>query len=202
MAVTYTLIPLHLRQDFIPACIKVLKHEWPQCKAELLPRLENAKCTGLSCSLGLIEHRDHALPKDTVIGHVRFVPVTNRPKAVFIEGQCIDGAKRGRGLGKIIRDRTEEFLGKLGYHEVHLHTDASHKGFYLRQGYRVHKFLVHTGGANLLRTFGDVASWHGNTASRGWEEEYEGPIATEEEVTDGVLGFFFVKSLVEVSTQD
>ena len=202
MAVTYTLIPLHTRPDLIPACVKILRREWPHCKAELLAEIESEKCSAVPCSLGLVEQRGDTAVKDSLCGHVRCVPVTSRPRAVFLEGLCVDASRRGKGLGKIVLARVEELLGKLGYSEVHLHADIGAKGFYLRHGYRMHTLLVHTTGANLLRTFGVAVSWHGNVPSPGWEAEYDGHVATEKEVADGILGYFFVKYLYEVTFQD
>ncbi|XP_038065380.1 N-alpha-acetyltransferase 80-like [Patiria miniata] len=191
MASSYSLKPLHSIPDLIPACIKTLKNEWPQCKAELLPKLVKQELTTAPCSYGLVRHSDDTHDKDTLVGHFRLIPVINRERALYAESLCVDKLQRGRGQSAMLIPLMEEFFVKMGYAELYLLTSSHQKDHYLRNSFTICDDLPHTLGANLLRTgtaLGNheyIHSWHGNVLYPGWESEYEGgAIATQKETAD------------------
>ncbi|XP_038065383.1 N-alpha-acetyltransferase 80-like [Patiria miniata] len=202
MACSYSLRPLRSIPDLIPACIKILKDEWPQCKAELLPKLVKQELTTAPCSYGLVEHPDDARDKAILVGHFRFIPVINRERALYAEGLCVDKAQRGRGLGGKAIALREELLAEMGYAELHICTYPHRKDYYLSRSFSICDEAPHTLGANLLHTSRALGtapcfvSWHGNVLYPGWESEYEGgAIATQKEVADGDSGVYFVKKI-------
>ncbi|XP_022099197.1 N-acetyltransferase 6-like [Acanthaster planci] len=207
MACSYSLRPLRTVPNLIPSCVKILKEEWPHCKAHLLPALVKQELALAPCSYGLVRHvhagdAGDARDEGTLVGHVRLIPVTNRQRAIYGESLCVDKAERGRGLGELIIARREELLRRLGYLELHVTTYAHRKDYYLRRFYSMLDKPAHTLGANILQTSVAVGthpcfvSWHGNVLYPGLESEYEGgAIATEKEVADGSSGVCFVKYL-------
>ena len=146
MALRYTLLPLRRRPDLIPACARILKAEWGHCRTELLPRLVRQELGHAPCSFGLLEHRPDAPHEDTLVGHIRIVPVTDDPTAVYSESLCIDKARRSKGLGRLLMSELEKYLLDLGYQY------ATYAAFQPWLKSDIQRLPMPTLGANLLRT--------------------------------------------------
>ena len=191
MALTYSLEPLRCRPQLIPACARMLQAEWGYCKADLLPQIVRQELGDAPCSLGLVEHRPHSPGGDTLVGHVRVVPVTDDPTAVYGESLCIAKAKRSQGLAWVLMQELDEYLQDLGYRYI---AYASHKPW--RES-DVQKPMVQTLGANLLRTYNILGCWPGNTPAPGWEAEYEKGYVPEEINNMDGFGNWYMRDLTK-----
>ncbi|XP_038066119.1 uncharacterized protein LOC119736169 [Patiria miniata] len=202
MALLYTWKPLHSIRYLIPSCVSILRAEYPNCKADLLPELAKHELNPAPCSYGLVEHPDDKRDEETLVGHVRFLPVTNRQGAVYAEGFCIDVEKRRNGIGELGTLRVEYLAREQGYKELFLSTYPRCKEVFIKRSWSIFKEPLHTLGANLLHTNTSVnggpifVSWPGNTLYPGWEWVYEGGVmATEADLAGEFSGIVLVKYL-------
>ena len=202
MAFSYSWKPLRSIPDLIPACIKIMKEEWPHCKAEILPQLVERELGSAPCSYGLVEQQKDMTDQIALVGHVRFIPVTNRRRAVYAEGFIIDKERRKRGVGLLATSLGERMASKYEYRELFKSIYPHFKEFYLERSFSVSKDHLSTVGANVLLTNNPrgegptYVSWHGNTLYPGWEWVYEGGvIASKTDLTDEQSGLLVKKLL-------
>ncbi|XP_038073700.1 N-alpha-acetyltransferase 80-like isoform X2 [Patiria miniata] len=178
---SYTLEPLHSRQDLIEDTVRLLKEEWPMCLAERLQVVETPKCTGLPCSLVLIETREGA--KSEVLGHVRIVQVHPQcEQRVYIESVAIKRSRRNQGLGRKLHELIEDYAKNcLGSRYLHVSVRSeSNEEYYRCLGFEECK-QVTVIAPNVLRTF-PYARWSCQIIPDEWKFLYEGgEIVTKEE---------------------
>ena len=187
MEPSYSLCCLHTRLDLLNSCAELLKSIWPLTHTERLQQLENEKCSGMPCSLILIEHQENAVQADSVIGHLRVVPVTNPdpPKCVYFEAVCIEKSKQGLGFGKKLMALAEQYaVHTLGCDQAFLCIYIRLASFYASISYQRYPTggTVHMTGANLLGQVASPVSWPGNTIPPGWEHAYADPVPSVEEI--------------------
>ncbi|XP_038073379.1 N-alpha-acetyltransferase 80-like [Patiria miniata] len=191
---SYALEPLHSRQDLIEDTVRLLKDEWPMCLAERLKSVETSKCTGLPCSLVLIETREGATSE--VLGHVRLVPVHPESECrVYLESVAIKKNRQKQGLGRKIHEMTEDYAkNRLGSRYLHATVlTESNEMFYRRLGFEdcPETTLI---AANVLRTF-VYTTWEGHIIPDEWKSMYEGGESLTKEEDDKIWHRFYAKDL-------
>lgn len=129
----FDLVKLHDHPEQIESTIKLLNDEWPRNTNARLISLEQSR-DSLPISLILIGK------DNTLYGHVKLKRNLPNRNSVFLESLVVDRENRGKGLGKLIMNRTESFVKQMGFNEIVL-TSIDQVGFYLKLGYEViHSF--------------------------------------------------------------
>ncbi|XP_025423109.1 N-acetyltransferase 6 isoform X2 [Sipha flava] len=90
-----------------------------------------ASCDTLPTSLVLVKNENTS---KVVLGHSKITPIPSMLDSCFIESVVIVKDQRGRGLGKYIMYKTEEYIKTLGLSTVYLST-IDKKEFYSKLGY-------------------------------------------------------------------
>ena len=125
----FDFVKLHDHPEQIQSTIKLLNDEWPRNTNARLISLEQSR-DSLPISLILIGE------DNTLYGHVKLKRNLPSRNSVFLESLVVDRENRGKGLGKLIMNRTESFVKQMGFNEIVL-TSIDQVGFYLKLGYEV-----------------------------------------------------------------
>lgn len=91
--------------------------------------------------MGMLRLSRDSLPTSLVlvedqklIGHIKIRHLASRPYALWIESVVIDKSLRGKGYGKVLMLKTEEYVKDMGFQVAYLAT-YDQQGFYSRLGY-------------------------------------------------------------------
>lgn len=80
------------------------------------------------------------------IGYTCYGPIALTAASFDLYWIAVDKAMHGRGVGRVLLERTEELIRELGGRQVYIETSNRHdyvptRGFYLRCGYRQEALL-------------------------------------------------------------
>ncbi|XP_050425426.1 N-alpha-acetyltransferase 80 [Adelges cooleyi] len=128
----FGVLQLHRNKHFIKDCCAVINSEWPRSETARLHSLE-ASCDTLPTSLVLVKKLENNGNK-AVIGHSKITPIPSMLGSCFVESVVIDHRYRGKGLGKFLMYKTEEYIKTLGINTVYLSTKDK-EDFYSKLGY-------------------------------------------------------------------
>lgn len=117
------LVPLHsldgsTKDDVFAQSVKILNFEWPRSETIRMRGL-NSSNENLPSHLVLVQHFGG---KVSVIGHSRISKIPADETQVFIESVVVHPHLRGKGLGKILMLKTEEYCMKRGFKTAYLTT--------------------------------------------------------------------------------
>ena len=117
------LVPIHSlegeeKNTALKQCVQILNFEWPRSDTIRLRGLQSSS-EKLPCNLVLLI-RDNA--KISVIGHSRISRIPADDSQVFVESVVIHPNLRGKGLGKILMLKTEEYCMGRGFTSSYLTT--------------------------------------------------------------------------------
>ena len=129
-------IDLSVKENIKQQCMEILNKEWPRSETLRLRSLESSR-PGFPMCLALLKQKDcDKKDKVEVIGHVKLSRIPSRPDAVWIESVVIHPDLRGKGIGKYLMLKTEEFCrDQEGFRTAYLCT-IDKQIFYSRCGYR------------------------------------------------------------------
>jgi len=144
------IIPIHALRDEEQAsamsqCVKILNCEWPRSETIRLRGLQSSS-DQLPANLVLVTRvRDEI----KVVGHSRISKIPADPSQVFVESVVIHPQLRGKGLGKILMLKTEEYCVNQGFTTSFL-TTHDQQIFYSRCGYKFSEAVCAFGGSSTL----------------------------------------------------
>jgi len=134
-----------VRQHVLTQAVKLLNYEWPRSDTIRLRGLESSSPDLPShLVLGSQEEEDFL-----VLGHSRISKVPADSSKVFIESVVIHPGLRGKGLGKLLMLKTEEYCLGLGFTTAYL-TTHDQQIFYSRCGYKFSESVCAFGGSSKL----------------------------------------------------
>ncbi|KAL7645202.1 UNVERIFIED_CONTAM: hypothetical protein RMT77_003588 [Armadillidium vulgare] len=145
------LLPLHKHPEFKDACVEMLNKEWPR-NVTLRCRFLDSSCDDLPTCLILLLTDENG--SDILVGHSKLTVIYNEENSVFIESVIIHHDYRGRGFGKVLMSKTEEYAANLGFKTIVLNTKL--KGFYSKLGYKFSEpvcLIRHNASKALAHTF-------------------------------------------------
>ncbi|XP_040581573.1 uncharacterized protein Naa80 [Lepeophtheirus salmonis] len=140
------LFPLHKvhdsRQDIINQCCDILNFEWPRSETIRIRSLTSS-CEELPTCLALV-HWFSSGP--SVLGHAKVAYIPSNERGVWIESVVIHPDLRGKGWGKYLMLKVEEYcVNKLGANAAYLCT-IDKQPFYSRIGYTFCDPVISYGG--------------------------------------------------------
>ncbi|XP_046364340.2 N-alpha-acetyltransferase 80-like [Haliotis rufescens] len=121
------LFPLHSHKEWLQDCAGLLNSEWPRSIAARLYSLEKS-CDDLPCSLVLVS-------ENKVVGHSRLASVQGIKNSCLLESVVVPKDLRGKGLGRKLMDKTEEYAKSSGFQTIFLNT-IDKQEFYRHLGYQ------------------------------------------------------------------
>ncbi|CAL8110864.1 unnamed protein product [Orchesella dallaii] len=143
----FKVVCLQRYPEYYEQTVALLNNQWPRSRTARLRSLEQGSRDSLPTSLVLLQKDDNG--KDTVVAHSKISPVPYQPKLCFIESVVVAPQLRGKGLGRLIMERTESYVKALGITTVYL-TTFDQQGFYSRLGYELCDPIVVFGGSIRL----------------------------------------------------
>ncbi|XP_045174864.2 N-alpha-acetyltransferase 80-like [Mercenaria mercenaria] len=124
--------PLHKVPDFKKECAEVLNEEWKRSLTARLHSLEKSRDSFPVC-LVLLERTDNG--EQSVVGHSMLSVVHGQDlPSCLVESVVVPKSRRGKGYGRIVMEKTEEFAASKGYKVMYLTTHDKQK-FYEHLGY-------------------------------------------------------------------
>lgn len=132
------LLPLHKFSSHKESCIQLLNEEWPRSVHVRIMSLDKS-CDQLPVSLILIK-----TDENRVLGHSKLCRIPNKPEDCWIEGVVVWKSERGKGYGKILMIKTEEFAKINGFKTAYLSTHDKQE-FYSRLGYEICAPILNVG---------------------------------------------------------
>lgn len=123
-------VPLHKHTHLTDACADILNAYWPRSKAARSHTLSKS-CDQLPVCLAFIQQDSS---KTEVIGFSKLSAVQGIPNACLVESVIVRELDRGKGLGKVLMNLTEDYAQRLGMKAVYLNT-IDKESFYARIGY-------------------------------------------------------------------
>ncbi|XP_071786829.1 N-alpha-acetyltransferase 80-like [Asterias amurensis] len=170
----FSLEPVHANPDLVEDTISLLKEEWPNCLAERLHLIETPQCTGLPCSLIMVETRGGAATTKEVVGHLRVCEVVGDENRVYVESVVIQKSRRNSGLGKKMHQLLEDYARrclKVRYIQLSCqHQETA--DFYKHLKYSPRATLLPVIAANICRTYPGIR-YKGLVVPQEWEHFYE-----------------------------
>ncbi|XP_076056060.1 N-alpha-acetyltransferase 80 [Oratosquilla oratoria] len=121
---------LHRKPDFLEPCMNMLNDYWPKSRT-LRMRSLTVSCDNLPTSLILLQKNGD---KEELIGHARINTLPRHPEGVWVESVMIRDDLRGKGYGRLLMMKTEEYARAHGFTESYLST-YDQQGFYGKLGY-------------------------------------------------------------------
>jgi len=129
------LLPVHadissdLKLEIKSQCVLLLNEEWPRNETLRYRTLNASKEKFPMCLALLIK------PDNIVIGHVKLSEIPSMVFAVWIESVVIHPDLRGKGIGKYLMLKCEEYCKSKGFKAAYLCT-IDKQIFYSRCGYK------------------------------------------------------------------
>ncbi|XP_066993981.2 N-alpha-acetyltransferase 80 [Anabrus simplex] len=121
-----SVLMIHQYPHLLEECCTLINSEWPRSKTARMRSLL-ASCDNLPTCLVLVIN-------DQVVGHSKISAIPSIPTGCFVESVVIHSSLRGKGFGKQLMIKTEEFARSLGMQTVFLSTHDQ-QGFYKKLGY-------------------------------------------------------------------
>ncbi|XP_068235418.1 N-alpha-acetyltransferase 80 [Palaemon carinicauda] len=125
------LVILHRHPQYADACMEILNAEWPRSTGLRLRSLRSS-CDQFPTSLVLLRGKNSK--KEEVVGHAKVNVLPREENAAWIESVIIRNDLRGKGYGRILMTKTEEFSKACGFTMAYLSTHDQQK-FYAKLGY-------------------------------------------------------------------
>ena len=144
------LIPIHadiseeLKSNLKDQCVAILNEEWPRSETLRYRTLDCSK-ESLPMCIALVQ-----TPENVVIGHVKLSQIPSHGQAIWIESVVIHPDLRGKGIGKYLMLKTEEFCKAKGFNTAYLCT-IDKQVFYSRCGYQFCKPVTASSGTVGIR---------------------------------------------------
>lgn len=139
-------VPLHESPEFQKDCAEVLNEEWKRSLTARLHSLEKSRDSFPVCLILLGNGEDG---KQHVIGHSMLSVVRGQSvPSCLVESVVVRKSLRGKGYGRIVMQKTEEFAAGKGYKVMYLTTHDKQK-FYEHLGYEYCSPVV-TFGSDIL----------------------------------------------------
>ena len=144
------LIPIHsdiseaLKSSIKDECVAILNEEWPRSETLRYRSLDSSK-ESLPMCIALVK-----TPENAVLGHVKLSQIPSHGSAVWIESVVIHPDLRGKGIGKYLMLKTEEFCKSKGFNTAYLCT-IDKQVFYARCGYQFCKPVTASSGTVYVR---------------------------------------------------
>ena len=144
------IIPIHtdiseeLKSNLKDQCVAILNEEWPRSET-LRYRTLNSSKESLPMCIALVQ-----TPENVVIGHVKLSQIPSHGQAIWIESVVIHPDVRGKGIGKYLMLKTEEFCKAKGFNVAYLCT-IDKQVFYSRCGYKFCKPVTASSGTVGIR---------------------------------------------------
>ncbi|XP_052272784.1 N-alpha-acetyltransferase 80-like [Dreissena polymorpha] len=139
---TFELLPLHKNKQFSTECAEILNEEWKRSMTARFHALEKSR-DEYPVNLVLIEQAGTS--EAFVVGHSRLALVQGQTdKSCFLESVVIRKRLRGKGLGRILMEKTEQFAEKEGFKVIYLTTHDKEE-FYAHLGYEKSQPVVSFG---------------------------------------------------------
>ncbi|KAJ9578776.1 hypothetical protein L9F63_004984, partial [Diploptera punctata] len=133
---------IHEFPQYADQCCDLINLEWPRSKTARMRSLEMS-CDTLPTSLILVN-------SGKVIGHSKLSQIPSIPSGCFIESVVIHPEFRGKGLGKFLMMKTEEYIQSLGLETAYLST-IDKQEFYSKLGYiECEKISIYGGMINSI----------------------------------------------------
>lgn len=132
-------IPCEMKNEIKSQCILILNEEWPRSETLRLRTLNASKESFPMC-LALLKR-----PENIVIGHVKLSEIPSICYAVWIESIVIHPDLRGKGIGKYLMFKSEEYCKSKGFKAAYLCT-IDKQIFYSRCGYKFCKPVTASSG--------------------------------------------------------
>lgn len=127
-AMALDVLPLHKHFGYLMQCCELINDEWKRSETARLRSLESSR-DELPTSLILIEN------EKKVIGHCKLTPIPAMTDACFIESVVISRDIRGKGYGKYLMEKAENYCRDfLDLKTIYLSTKGQ-EGFYAKLGY-------------------------------------------------------------------
>ncbi|XP_064096414.1 N-alpha-acetyltransferase 80-like [Macrobrachium nipponense] len=126
------LLVLHRHPKYADECMEILNAQWPRSKGLRLRSL-NSSCDQFPTSLALVRNSVDS-KKEEVVGHARVNVLPREENAAWIESVVIRNDLRGKGYGRILMTKTEEFSRACGFTMAYLSTHDQ-QNFYAKLGY-------------------------------------------------------------------
>lgn len=141
------LIPLHKFPQYTERCIELLNEEWPRSVYARTLSLSKS-CDQLPTSLILLNTTNEN--NNILFGHSKLCKIPNNEHECWLEGVVIFKSERGKGYGRILMEKTENYAKKIGFTTIYLSTHDK-RDFYAHLGYFLCPPVVNLGAnANLL----------------------------------------------------
>lgn len=121
---------LHDNPEYMDECADILNEEWRRSKAARLHSLQKSSERFPICLL-LLKNESG---KEQLIGHSKLSIVHGKEKSCLIESVCVRKCLRGKGYGRGIMDKSEQFAVNRGYTAMYLTTHDKQE-FYKHLGY-------------------------------------------------------------------
>ncbi|CAL4228466.1 unnamed protein product, partial [Meganyctiphanes norvegica] len=125
------LLPLHRNPEYTHECMQILNDQWPRSETLRLRTLSSSS-DELPTNLALVKKSSDN--NSEVVGHSRINVIPKLDRAVWIESVVIKRDIRGKGYGRVLMEKTEEYARQLNFMWSYLSThDQQH--FYAKLGY-------------------------------------------------------------------
>ncbi|KAK7080311.1 N-acetyltransferase activity protein [Halocaridina rubra] len=126
------LVVLHRYPEYADDCMEILNSKWPRSRGLRLRSLRSS-CDNFPTSLALLRRLAKSNNYE-VIGHARVNVLPREEDSAWIESVIIRSDLRGKGYGRILMTKTEEFSRTCGFTMAYLSTHDQQK-FYSNLGY-------------------------------------------------------------------
>lgn len=130
MGDTFLVLPIHKHICLLDECSEILNQQWPRSKAARNHSINKSTDT-LPVSLAFVRCTDRS---DEVLGFSKISAVQGIKDAGLVESVVLRKKDRGKGLGRVLMNLTEEYGLKLGIKTMFLSTKDK-EGFYSHLGY-------------------------------------------------------------------
>ncbi|KAL4237613.1 Acetyltransferase (GNAT) domain [Mactra antiquata] len=138
--------PLHSVPEYMNECAEVLNEEWKRSLTARLHSLEKSRDEFPVC-LVLLDKSNNG--STSVIGHSMLSVVRGQTcKSCLVESVVVRKSLRGKGFGRIIMQKTEQFAARQGYEVMYLTTHDKQK-FYEHLGYEYCSPVISVGSGIL-----------------------------------------------------
>ncbi|RWS26143.1 N-acetyltransferase 6-like protein [Leptotrombidium deliense] len=122
------LLKLHENDEYLNECCSLLNEEWPRSETARMHFLSKSN-DKLPISFILIDKQSNC-----VIAHLR-VKKDVLSDAAVIESVVVKRERRGKGYGKYIMNKAEQFIKQIGFTTIKL-TTKDKVSFYEKLGYQ------------------------------------------------------------------